>query len=357
MTEKKRTTRAPSSLKFLSGVLATNSVLAAFWISVPASNAVKAIGLVISFIMLVVVSKSIWEYKLDQYRAPEEIPEVPSISSEELQKFVVDQLQFAVVSVGPELEYRLETKTIPAAMGSWRMWERKELGELLRSVTSLSNKDIDLLKFHLRLAFGMDQLQWHVTSLGLPREAQLKVSHGHYVRLSYVPQFEEGLLANVRLIMQDISEIKQREEQANAQRKEMEKFFALLQVSDSLFELFMGETRRLFEDIRNDLKQLKTSTPEAAREHASRLFRAVHTIKANARLFKLDSIQDVAHHVETYLDDLRQGKIKINPNTLQELTLRMQSISEEVYSYASLRKEILNTTDRNSGNSAKRLYS
>ena len=324
-------------------------MVAAFWISISNNWLIQGLGLLISFVILVVVAKNIWEHKLSLYQPKVDLPDVPSFSNEDLQKFVVEQLQFAVISVGPELEYRLETKTVPASMGSWRMWERKELGELFRSVTSLSSKDIDLLKFQLRLAFGMDHIQWQVTALGLPREAQLKVAHGHFVRLSYVPEFENGLLQNVRLVMQDISEIKQREEQANAQRKEMEKFFALLQVSDSLFELFMGETRRLFEDIRNDLKLLKHSSTEAAREHASRLFRAVHTIKANARLFKLDSIQDVAHHVETYLDELRQGKIKINPNTLQELTLRMQSISEEVYSYASLRKEILNTTDRNSG--------
>ncbi len=349
MTKTKSTIQALSSLKFLAGVLATNFVLAAFWISAPAESWVRGVGLVGSFLILVKAAKKIWEYKLSQYQVAVPAAEVKKTPHDELERFVVEQLQFAVISVGPDLDYQLETKTVPAAMGSWRMWERQDLGELLRSVTSLPSKDIDLLKFQLRLAFGMDHIQWQVTALGLPREAMLKVAHGHYVRMSYVPQFENGLLAKVRMVMQDISEIKQREEQANTQRKEMEKFFALLQVSDSLFELFMGESRRLFDDIRNDLKLLKNSSVEAARDHASRLFRAVHTIKANARLFKLDSIQDVAHHVETYLDDLRQGKIKINPNTLQELTLRMQSISEEIYSYASLRKEILNTANRNSG--------
>ncbi|MBC7660600.1 MAG: Hpt domain-containing protein [Chitinophagaceae bacterium] len=327
----------------------SNLVLVGFWISVSTSWLLQSFGLLFSFLSLVGIAKYLWEYKLAKYRVPVSALDAPSMSSEELQGLLVDQLQFAVISVNPELDYQIETRTFPESMGTWRMWERRELGELLRAITSLPSKEIDALKFQLRLAFGMDAIQWQVTALGLPREAQLKIAHGHFVRLNYVPLYVNGLLSNVRLILQDISEIKQREEQANSQRKEMEKFFALLQVSDSLFELFMGETRRLFDDIRADLKQLKNANAEVAKDHASRLFRAVHTIKANARLFKLDSIQDVAHHVETYLDELRQGKIKINPNTLQELTLRMQSISEEVYSYASLRKEILNTTDRNSG--------
>lgn len=341
--------RAPSSLKFLSGVLLANGILAGFWVMALPLNAfwIQALGLILSFIGLLVISKMIWEYKLSLYQETKAELHVP-MSTDELQRLVVNQLQFVVVSVNPELALQLETK-VPESLGTWDMWSRTELGELLKSVTALSNKDIEHLKFNLRLAFGMDAMQWQISSMDLPRDARLKFGEKRFLRLSYEPFFVSGLLQKVRIILQDVSEIKQREEQADSGRREMEKFFAILQVSDSLFELFMGETRRLFEEIRSDLKALKNASPAVASDRATRLFRAVHTIKANARLFKLDSIQDVAHHVENYLDDFRQGKLKLNPNTLQELTLRMQAISEEVYSYASLRKEILNSTDRNSG--------
>ena len=339
--------RAPSSLKFLSGVLGANVVLAVFWVSVSKLWWLQALGLVVSFAALVVISKIVWEYKLSLYDEPVSDQAV-LMSTDELQRLVVNQLQFAVISVNPEMRIQLETK-VPEALGSWDLWSRKELGELLNSVTALNPKEIQHLKFQLRLAFGMDSMQWQLASMDLPRDARLKVGEKRFLRLSYEPLFTHGLLQSVRIILQDVSEIKHREEQADSGRREMEKFFAVLHVSDSLFELFMSETRRLFDDIRNDLKALKNASPEVAKDRATRLFRAVHTIKANARLFKLDSIQDVAHHVETYLDELKRGKIRIDPNTLQELTLRMQSISEEVYSYASLRKEILNSTDRNSG--------
>lgn len=339
--------RAPSSLKFLTGALSANALLAGFWISVSQTVWLQVLGLTLSFIALVFIAKIIWEYKLSLYTEPEAQKPI-LLSTDELQTLVVNQLQFAVISVTPELSVQLETK-VPDSLGSWDMWSRTELGDLLRSVTRLPEKMIEQLKFQLRLAFGMDTIQWQISSMDLPRDAALKAFDKRFLRLSYEPLFMAGRLQQVRIILQDVSEIKQREEQANTGRREMEKFFALLQVSDSLFELFMGETRRLFDEIRNDLKALRNASPEAAIEYAARLFRAVHTIKANARLFKLESIQDVAHHVENYLHDLRQGKIRINPNTLQELTLRMQAISEEVYSYASLRKEILNSTDRNSG--------
>ncbi len=322
-------------------------VITLLWLALVRIWWIQALGLLVSFALVLAVAKAVWEYKLSIYRETRP-PEPSKLSTDELQNLVVNQLQFAVITVDSKLAVRRET-SVPSSLGSEELWSKKDLGELLRSISMLDTKELDQFKFQLRLAFGMDKMQWLLSSMEFPREVLLRGEENRYLRLNYEPCFELGLLTEIRVVVQDVSEIKQREEQADSGRRDMEKFFSILKVSDSLFELFMGETRRLFEDIRSDLKSLKTASPEGAKEKAARLFRAVHTIKANARLFKLDSIQDVAHKVEDYLDDLRQGKIRINPNTLQELSLRMQTISEEVYSYASLRKEILNSTDRSSG--------
>lgn len=338
---------SPSSIRFLAIVQIVNALMACFWLMVPASLPAQLMGLSLSFLFLVVIARNIWEINLLKGSAEDEPAGRPANAIGELQGFLVDHLQFAVITLFPSMRFRLETTKVPERMKTLKVWENRDFGELLTSLTRLPQNEIATMAFQLEHAFGMDSVQWNVTLLGLPKEVQLQAST--YVRLSYVPTFENGLLQAVHIIFQDISEIKQREEQAQEQRREMEKFFAVLQVSDSLFELFMSETRRLFEDIKSDLKALKGNTATDPKETANRLFRAVHTIKANSRLFKLNSIQDVAHKVETYLDDLRKGRIRLNQRTIQELMLRIQSISEEVYSYASLRKEILSSSDRNSG--------
>lgn len=338
---------SPSSIRFLAIVQIANAVLACFWLAVPASLPAQIVGLFLSFLLLIIVARNIWEITLLAGANKEPEDQRPPTAIGELQGFLVDHLQFAVITLFPTMRFRLETTRVPERMKALKIYENRDFADLLESLTRLPRNEISLLAFQLEHAFGMDSIQWNVTLLGLPKEVQLQASS--YVRLSFVPTFENGLLQAVHITFQDISEIKQREEQANEQRREMEKFFAVLQVSDSLFELFMSETRRLFEDIKSDLKALKNNTASDPKEVANRLFRAVHTIKANSRLFKLNSIQDVAHRVETYLDDLRKGRIRLNPRTIQELMVRIQSISEEVYSYASLRKEILSSSDRNSG--------
>ncbi len=348
------TVKAPSSLGFVAGTLIVNTLVSGVWVFLLGDSTSRLLGLLLSFVLVVALAKRWWDRRLAAYDrvigSTELIPEPArsTMMSDGLQKFVVENMRFAVFSVNEELRIRLETPIFPKSLSEVENLDDRDLVEMLGLVTRLTPDDLQMLNFQLRHAFGMNKIQWLATSFSLPPEAPLKRGQTAFARLSYIPVYEAEKLVRVHLIMQDISEIKEREGKAEQQRKDMEKFFALLQVSDSLFELFMSETRKLFEDIKYDLKALREKSSVNTIDTANRMFRAVHTIKANAKLFKLTSIQDVAHTVESYLEELRTGKRTFTPPVLAELTQKIMAISEEVYSYASLRKEILNTSERNS---------
>jgi signal transduction histidine kinase len=346
--------KAPDSLGFIAGTLIVYAFVSAIWVFMLGEAVIRMLGLLLSFCVIMLVARRWWERRLEAYDRMMETPATkaepgPSLTmSEELQTFVVEHMRFAVLSVDAQLRIRLETPAFPRSIGTVEDLDGRDLIEMLGTVTRLSPDELQMLKFQLGHAYGMNKIQWTATSFSLPQEAPLKRGATAFARLSYIPVYAEEKLVCVHLIMQDISEIKEREVKAEQQRKDMEKFFALLQVSDSLFELFMSETRKLFEEIKYDLKSLREKSSGHPLEIANRMFRAVHTIKANAKLFKLTSIQDVAHSVEHYLDELRHGKRSFTPSVISELTQKIMAISEEVYSYASLRKEILNTSERSS---------
>jgi signal transduction histidine kinase len=347
--------KAPGSLGFVAGTLIVYAFVSAIWVFMLGEAVIRILGLLLSFGVIVLVARRWWERRLEAYdRALEDAEEKPVLDpsvtmSAELQKFVVENMKFAVFRVDAQLRLHLETPIFPKSLSTAEDLDGRDLIEMLGLVTRLNQDELQMLKFQLGHAFGMNKIQWTATSFSLPQEAQLKRGPSAFARLSYIPVYESEKLACVHMIMQDISEIKEREVKAEQQRKDMEKFFALLQVSDSLFELFMSETRKLFEDIKYDLKSLREKVgSNSPIDTANRMFRAVHTIKANAKLFKLTSIQDVAHTVEHYLEELRTGKRTFTPSVLAELTQKIMAISEEVYSYASLRKEILNTSERSS---------
>ncbi len=71
--------------------------------------------------------------------------------------------------------------------------------------------------------------------------------------------------------------------------------------------MFIQEAREHIEGISNGLLSLeKESDPEILND----IFRSAHGIKGSARMVKLTSISDFAHHVEDILDGLRNDKIK-----------------------------------------------
>ena len=223
----------------------------------------------------------------------------------------------------------------------------KNVAEYLFTKSELGEDELNGIEFHFTSVLGMTDIQWKLSSSSFPEEVIFRVAgRKHYIKMRYIPIFQGEIIKEISIILQDVTEHKKFESEAVRREQEIEKIFALLQVSDSLFELFMDETRSLFDGIKADLKAIRTASDEKVNEIANRMFRSVHTIKANSKLFKLNSIQDVAHEVESYLSDLRSGKIQYDAKSFMELTQKVMAISEEIYSYASLRKEILSSIDR-----------
>ncbi len=252
------------------------------------------------------------------------------------------------------LTFAEDLRIVAANMvGLVHIFEKKDphglsLGEYLIARSSLTEVQKTNTEFHFSNVIGMGSIQWKISCGNFIDELEIySLGKKYSLKLSYMPNYTGNKITSVCIIIQDISEHKKVQSQAVRREQEIEKIFALLQVSDSLFELFMDETRELFDEIKKDLKQLRhESNTNSILTISERMFRSVHTIKANSKLFKLVSIEDVSHEVETYLAELKEGKVEFSNEALQQLTRKVIAISEEIYSYASLRKEILSSFDR-----------
>jgi len=82
---------------------------------------------------------------------------------------------------------------------------------------------------------------------------------------------------------------------------------------------FISEAHEQLETIEQLLLQLETAPDD--RELLDALFRCAHTVKGSAGIFGLDRVVDFTHHVESLLDRLREGAIRLTP-TLSTLLLR-----------------------------------
>ena len=74
---------------------------------------------------------------------------------------------------------------------------------------------------------------------------------------------------------------------------------------------FVSEAREQVDTIEQLLLQLETAPDD--HELLGALFRCAHTVKGSAGIFGLDTLVGFTHHVETLLDRLRAGELRLTP--------------------------------------------
>ena len=79
-------------------------------------------------------------------------------------------------------------------------------------------------------------------------------------------------------------------------------------------ELFLTESREHLSAINHLLLELERS-PKAS-EPVTAIFRAVHTIKGMSATMGYAAVAELSHELETLLDRVRQGKVKVSPELL-----------------------------------------
>ena len=91
----------------------------------------------------------------------------------------------------------------------------------------------------------------------------------------------------------------------------------------------MNESNRFIEEFCNEAEELLAGVEDAVldieenpsdQEAVNRLFRAMHTIKGSGAMFGFDAISEFTHHVETTLDNVRNGTVGVT-KTLIDLIL------------------------------------
>jgi two-component system chemotaxis sensor kinase CheA len=99
---------------------------------------------------------------------------------------------------------------------------------------------------------------------------------------------------------------------------------------------FVSEAEEILERMREDYVDLddqRAAGGDVDPDLINRLFRSAHSLKALAGMFGLESIQDLAHHLEDILDGLRLGRV-----SMESPLVRL--IDEAVHIFANLLESV-----------------
>jgi HPt (histidine-containing phosphotransfer) domain-containing protein/PAS domain-containing protein len=234
---------------------------------------------------------------------------------------ILDNMQQAVFTVGADGLIRKEVSAHAREIFGNVELAGRPLADLLQLDRLADQEQRSRMQFWLANIFGADDLQWMLTESDRLAETTYRrpMSDGtvedRLLKIEYAPIYKLGIVDRVMVIAKDVTELQRL--QAEVARKEEENRLNLdraLQITaldPDLFDTFSNESDFLLSMAESLLGGAGEADRELPPEVINELFRVMHTFKGNARVFKLTTLQEVAHAAEDTLDRARGGAISV----------------------------------------------
>jgi HPt (histidine-containing phosphotransfer) domain-containing protein/PAS domain-containing protein len=174
--------------------------------------------------------------------------------------------------------------------------EGRPLTELLFDHCGLGKEQRDMLESTVNAAVGGDGMQLEINEHLLPRLVHFEAIRDQKVlELDWAGiEDKDGTIEKMLVSLRDVTAIRQAEEAAAVKQQELEAIGKILDLSASKFRRFIKSSSVLLEESRQRLDDVK-------RENWQVILRNVHTIKGNARTYRLGDISAAVHEVENEL--------------------------------------------------------
>ncbi len=199
----------------------------------------------------------------------------------------------------------------------------------------------------LRLVFAQPMLPWDIVSQLVDREvvhrAPESTAEKQFV-LDFVPIRDEEQIVKIMILIEDVTA--ERALRAEVARKARENQDDIAQIAEiialdpEIFDQFLDEARELVDIARQEARQLSNRPAGEQRATIDSLFRQIHTLKGNARSFKLNLIAARAHEVEDMLAALRDGARELDDDARAQTDSLMLALDELVSRAATLRDRV-----------------
>ncbi len=262
---------------------------------------------------------------------------------------ILDNMQQAVFTVGSD---GIISKEVSAhareIFGNVEMAGRS-LSDLLQLDRLTDSEKRTRMQFWLSNIFGADDLQWMLTETDRLTEVVYRrpLSDGTFedrlLKVEYAPIYKHGQVDRVMVIVKDVTELQRlqaqvlRKEEEN--RRNLERALQITALDPELFETFSAESEFLI-SVAESLLAAPAETGELPRDVIDELFRVMHTFKGNARVFKLVSLQDVAHTAENALEAARREQ-KVGAAQIAEIQGEVAKVRQTLEEFKGLAGKLL----------------
>ena len=198
------------------------------------------------------------------------------------------------------------------------------------------------------LIFGEDIIQFEIAEYYLPERMLVvdqKTGDKKALKISNAPLWDEDeLLTHLMYVIEDVTEKEKLELEIEEKKKSNEKNISIItEMANSDLEevrFFLNNAAKLVEDSMSLAKMVPKE-----KIVLEEIFRALHTLKGNARVFKFDSISSLTHLTEDKVTTIKKKiedgeEFTPTRTTYNPIIDDLYSLNQEVNEYSSLAKKV-----------------
>ncbi len=214
----------------------------------------------------------------------------------------------------------------------------RNFADLLFGNTTAGSDSVDQNITAVDAIVGEDEMMYEFNSHCLMTEMVIRMEDDRekILELDWDPIVNDAdEIDKLMVTVRDVTELKALEAEAEGQKQELEIIGEILAVDAGKFSDFLSSSDGFLAECREIIE----STAEKDLDAIARLFRAMHTVKGNARTYGLSYVTDIVHEVESTYDALRKEEDKVwNP---AELLAELSGAEEIIARYASVFRDKL----------------
>ncbi|MES2822300.1 MAG: two-component regulator propeller domain-containing protein [Pseudomonadota bacterium] len=215
----------------------------------------------------------------------------------------------------------------------------REVSELLFTGATIGSDALDSFKAAIFAIIGQDEINFDFNRFLLLEEYDVQIGHKKKnLSLDWNPIIVENLVTKLMVSVRDVTQLRQIENAAREQKRQLDIVSQLLNLSAEKYLAFEESTTRYVQANRAAIQ----CSPHIDMEIVALLFRNMHTIKGNCRTFGFTYLSNTAHEVESTYSALKSvdglsESVSWDPQLLLgELDLVEQTLAEYAHVYRAV---------------------
>ena len=213
------------------------------------------------------------------------------------------------------------------------------------------SEDFSDLKSALCLVYGDDEFQFSIIYDNLPKKIPFSTESGleKILNISYIGLYNsDELLETIMLVVDDVTEREKLEKEINLKKQESEKSIQLItemaneEIED--IEMFLTNSQNLIQSL---IKLGKNAPTDIST--IGEMFRFLHTLKGNSRIFNFNSISQLAHRTENQVTEIKtlieEGE-SVQDSLYLDVVENLYNVSKEIMEVSGLAKKVFRIENR-----------